>query len=1409
MKGILKKSIQSLRRTEENGTVQKQASVTTGSSILSNPEPIPDVDDDTKQLKNASHELEQTLRLYFEKASNGNNQLQNLPFQGNELSAASDPDQLADLISKVIVTESHKGNKISRKFSSVFGKIYPVASLVIQFGTAAGEAFQPVKALMGGLDILLNLAEEERSRAGDFLKNINNITYQCSRIAELQKTIGKREWNRLVIQKSTQLLTAVIRYFNASIVFFCQNSLQILGNSVFQGTQRYSSVLESLKQAIAEYDQALLLQIALTTLSTSAKINSVIPDGKDTGHPDATTLKWLKSSYWETEAQYMNSLSRRQDGSFRWILDLNVFQQWRRRENQGLWLTAAPGFGKSTLTAYLTQLLKSEDSSEVVVLFFLFRSTNPQLRTLNNLIRTLAAQILKNVPDTQEYFGNLCAQGFESEDPSILFDTLVWTPLSGLTQQIYTVVDGLDECCPEQSSSLAIGQKVSLDVSDMLQKLPGQCFMTSRPISIPTAKLEKCLHHRLLAENSDDIEAYVSKRVAQSSVLQKGFNTLSKDPSIVLVEKAQGNFLWAFTVLGLLDKPSLSIDTFESFLTSVPENLNQVYNEVLGRLDRAGSLELAKLVAGCVLFGVSTMTVDMLQAVVCIIHGEVFGLEEFIEAECGSILTIASSKSPSNIIQPVHETFKKFITSNDALNCGRLSSDICHLHFTIACLECLLDSENLQYNSLHEYACQNWFTHFTAFQNHEEAYLGSEYLERLLLCLHTFFTSEQTFCTWLRELLLLVQDDTRARFFCFELVDMHSTISEWLISLNTNGFWSNLSSENMKSESLSKASQWSNRQVQTQSQDLAQFISKCVAQTWLRTNWKESSLSHWIFLQTKKTAQMLLWDDPEGISGPKRYVRSISHSDFSSTTIEEARRLGTLGNFVPLVGVQAGNYAFGCLAANDPSCERFFLSALDEHPEWWHLHETLGEWYYRNDNKKQAMRAFENAIEYDPKSPSSATHMYWTTKCEICLDSNDLIGAVETLKRAEEICLDGPAFKYWDRMARIWKDHDRWDEVKTVYTDALRKRTVCRDEYWMGLVEANEKLRDSQGVLDTLISALQDDPKNSRRYGNKLCRFASELAECMLFDESISFLCLAIEIQPNDKREYHMLLAKTYMGARKWEKAAEAYEAILLEEEKNVNIQNAMYSSLGDAYLAMGKLKEAKAAIEKANISDPKLILPDTFALGYLIDNQFSDAIRILKRCISQTHSDKVSGIFNAIQAGMVMNMHLVLGKAYKAAGRDAEESHIVYEAGIAVFDKLKEDVLKNIPKPEDQQVPVWRCDARVLMIYGELLLLVGRLAEALQQYEAAYAIISKTRFVEDDDILEWEYGYCQSSLERARLNLPLSMQAEREVIRKTLELRISNSYRTEWYSFMKSSIPRFRGGENGWSTKILGVKTV
>jgi hypothetical protein len=150
---------------------------------------------------------------------------------------------------------------------------------------------------------------EERSRGEDFMKQLDRIAFQSNRIAEIQRfpqiVVGD-----IVLEKSTDLMTAILNFFQHSLMYFKHDYFYNLGKTLLLGPQIYAEAKADLAAAIAEYDQSLLLQIATAVLSANASM--------DTPQEQAISehfQAWLQPSLFETEGQLTKGVQFRAPGT--------------------------------------------------------------------------------------------------------------------------------------------------------------------------------------------------------------------------------------------------------------------------------------------------------------------------------------------------------------------------------------------------------------------------------------------------------------------------------------------------------------------------------------------------------------------------------------------------------------------------------------------------------------------------------------------------------------------------------------------------------------------------------------------------------------------------------------------------------------------------------------------------------------------------------------------------------------------------------------------------------------------------------------------------------------------------------------------------------------------------------------
>jgi tetratricopeptide (TPR) repeat protein len=1337
------------------------------------------------------------------------------------ISGAMNPEGFASAVEKVLAKQEEHTKGMASRITNALCKMYPLISLALSLGSNAvslgGAPFAPLQCTLNGISLLLSIAYQEHDRSDDFLKQFDRISYQSLRIAEIQNHTTL-QINDLLLEKTTNLMTAIILFFKSSLMFFRHDYFYNLGRTILLGPKIYANARETLDTAIAEFDQALLLQVTVKILATGN-----VPKPADEHLQQSELLSWLGSSYWQVEAQFATNRELRAPGTLQWVLETAEFTAWRLGNCEAgsasgsLWLNGPAGVGKSIIAAYIAQVLQAQHP-DAILLYFFCKAGDPLLDNVVRLIRTLAAQLLLTISEAGKHFQQLKDKGFEAVSVSYLFSRLITDALGGLSQQTFIIIDGLDECFGDVSENDKNENPIQI-LLEALQKVNAKILVSSRPTPEILHGMSGRPTRRLTFEDSqDDIERYVSMRVSKSQNLQRGFTHLGKEPNVFITEKSHGNFLWVSIVLNLLERTP-SANAFHAVINSLPESLSGVYGRVLDRLDVTQTLDVTLAILEYILFSMVPLNIDQLQSAVGLLQDEILDLQAFVESNCGAFLGIVPGKDGPSV-QIIHETFRSYIMDVAASGSRCFLPAKSHARLTEVCLRCLLVSdENLQ--SFRVYAVEHWFVHFSEFRSSSDIAADDSLLHLLFIEIHKFLTDEATLRRWMRQRCFITTD--RAKFVLY--ADVHDEVLGWLMSDEVTRHCSKIMGSDKLDENVKAALDWRKEVIKPDSVVFATTIANNMAWVWLNTNWRECDVSRLIFKVALTTARILQlvgppeeehpiqWRElPNQYLDPKRakykgkpgytwrYPSSISTRGIVNK--EQLDALASIGGYDSAIGLQSGNYAFGCYHAESDNIVSSFQSAIDEHPDWWHLHEGLGDWFKYIGDYEIALKVYVEALKYDPKKHPSSS--YWDVLATVRKNQGDIPGAVDAYRKGGQVADKTRTWWYWRQMTDIYKEQKDWENMKNIYREAIQEHLDNSKDYWFGLAEAYGKCLDWKGQLNVYFSAITADPNNMRKYSEEILSLADSFSsDCMLFPPAIEILTAAMYKHATDFSQYQKALANTYMAARQWNKARDLYEA-LLEGPCAQKFRDSS-NDLGHAYLALGNTARALVLYYQDYLEHQAngdySGLSAYGAPAHMLARDFHAAIRLLKADITASRSLYPDGPSDIHVAQVAMKRFFNLALCYEALNR-SEDAHAAYSNASYVWQNYKDE---NMPGPDSNGVPIHRSKARSIMIYGYVLEKLGRTEEAKYIYNAADRIFAITTFVGDDEPLTWEHEECKCALKRVSActgnkteTVPSLLE---EIGGMRLELRLSSYYRMNWPGYYEgnSDVPRYRRGKGGY----------
>lgn len=417
----------------------------------------------------------------------------------------------------------------------------------------------------------------------------------------------------------------------------------------------------------------------------------------------------------------------RMQGSCEWLVEDRVFKDWETdvlygtHKSDPLWISGAPGTGKTYLSSYLVDHFRQGGWT---VGYFFCKSEDQTKKSAISVIRTWAWQLfysLKEVPPT--VFDFQAKGGVPSK--AALVECL--TQLASASACGVLLVDGLDECpLEDQQQILSVCQRLckvirivvvsrpELHIKTFLQKLvtpwrDGQIQVTED-------------------RNRRSIQRFILKGVDELSLLEDA----EQKAQIIqkLAKGACGVFLWVRLMLEHMSGQFFVEDVMEA-LAEVPQGLPAMYGRTLDNIDQMPPkhTQAAYRILQWVLFALRPLKVSELRIAVAIEPGgksirQLQNFETLVLQLCKSFVEIETS---SNTVRLVHASVRDYLlsTSESRKSIGYSAFDTSDANAYLAgsCLAYMsLDREypyaevtrEANFNRFHQYLESNPFIEYSS-----------------------------------------------------------------------------------------------------------------------------------------------------------------------------------------------------------------------------------------------------------------------------------------------------------------------------------------------------------------------------------------------------------------------------------------------------------------------------------------------------------------------------------------------------------------------------------------------------------------------------------------------------------------------------------------------------------------------
>jgi ankyrin repeat protein len=404
----------------------------------------------------------------------------------------------------------------------------------------------------------------------------------------------------------------------------------------------------------------------------------------------------------DTKTTYETALQRHHDGTCEWALQLEELQTWaspQPAQGKLLWIHGPPGFGKTFMSAWITQHLIKE--SQGPVSYFFCVADNQPTRDPYSILRSWLSQLLEQdqavLPLIEATFATRT-----SKDQALTHLELwqLFVTVGESISRCTFVVDGFDECTHINSGAQYHTKDPRGDfLRDLvlhLAKTTSRVLVVSRDVpdirahlskgSVNSPRIEVYEYKITAKDTSADVEAFSESMVNQR--LPKKTATLREKIAKQAAARSEGMFLW----INLLEKeisPGQNAKQLSKTVLEMPSGISEAYSREVEKITQLPPRhkDEALIILRWILFAVRPLQVkELAEALVVSDDDELEEypqdelpdtwadsfvdedyVNEMILSRCGSLLQLRSSSPHEPLanhkVHFVHFSVKEYLTS--------------------------------------------------------------------------------------------------------------------------------------------------------------------------------------------------------------------------------------------------------------------------------------------------------------------------------------------------------------------------------------------------------------------------------------------------------------------------------------------------------------------------------------------------------------------------------------------------------------------------------------------------------------------------------------------------------------------------------------------------------------------------
>ena len=415
-------------------------------------------------------------------------------------------------------------------------------------------------------------------------------------------------------------------------------------------------------------------------------------------------------------------------GTNGWFLEEKSYLEWLHVRDSApflLWVNGGAATGKSVLSSFIVNSLVEKGVS---CQYFFIRFGDQRKRTLSLLLRSIAYQIARSLPDFSQRVLQLVDEAidFETADPRTIWERIFKSILFHMEecQPLYWIIDGLDEADDPRAlirlfsdismSSvpiriLLVGRKTS-EIEAVFQKAPKVLKPSLISIEGHLTDLHCYIHQELSIYGTTEYNESIVQRVvkgAQNNFLVSSVNIWVPCQAVLIHQ-------WVRLAVDKLNLCHTQADV-ELALQQLPVGMEALYDRMalsIAQNPSATDKALASTILQSVTCSLRVLTVAELSQALHDDTSKMLDFQRSIVNLCCGFVVIDNGGN----VAMIHQTAREYLLSGNDRP-FRVDKDAAHTQVFLSCMRCLMaiglraKVKEKQKPEFLDYAAGSWSSH--------------------------------------------------------------------------------------------------------------------------------------------------------------------------------------------------------------------------------------------------------------------------------------------------------------------------------------------------------------------------------------------------------------------------------------------------------------------------------------------------------------------------------------------------------------------------------------------------------------------------------------------------------------------------------------------------------------------------